>query len=186
MAALSEDAGQVGVGRVLDREMLDQAGRMAVVGVFQGDVGIGVQVCHTGVHVGPGRDEEGIAGLAGVHHHVEVLQTSHVARGVVERQVHVVGEVGEDFPEVLLEDRRHLQVGLQVKHRLDLRAHVGHQLQLVAEVELVATVGHVLIHEAVASGEDDSPEEEHAEYVANCKHYGLAGPGLLPNSILYS
>ena len=83
---------------------------------------------------------ERIALLVGIHDMLVVLQSRHGTLCIVERQIHVVGIVGKDTAEVLLQGmcQANLQLGRQL--RLDFGGHIGHQTQLVVHLQLLAVV----------------------------------------------
>lgn len=67
-----------------------------------------------------------IALLVGIHDVLVVLQASQIAFGVVERQVHVVGEVGEDILQMCRQGIGHAEFGHRGQLCFQLGGHIRH------------------------------------------------------------
>ena len=149
--------------RAVDRSdpvhrMLLQPGGVAVVVADERHGAVVFQVGHGAVLVLTYGQEERIAGLRGVHHLAHVLEPETAAVRVVERQVYVLG-IFDEYPlQILLQQAADLEVGLHRQLGRELRGDVGHELELVIEVEVRAAFRHILVHE-VAAGEGCRPED---------------------------
>ena len=89
------------------------------------------------MHIVAHRQVQLIAGLIGVHDMLVMLQTGRVALRIVEREVDIVGIVGEDIVEVILQGLGQLDVRLRGQLGLQLCGHVRHQRQLIVHLRLL-------------------------------------------------
>ena len=94
---------------------------------------------------------QGIAGLIGVHDMLVVLQTQRVANGIVERQVDIVGKIGEDAGEMGTQRMSQTQLRLSGQLRLYLGGHISHQAQLIVQLVVVTAHRQVVVNDGTRS-----------------------------------
>ena len=83
---------------------------------------------------------EHVALLVGVHDVLVVIQSQRVTLGIIERQVHVVGEVGEDVLQVFTQVGSQRRVCFQAKLGMQLSGEIRHQAQLVVHLIVLGAV----------------------------------------------
>ena len=80
---------------------------------------------------------QGIAGLVGVHEVLVVLNTGIVALRIIERQIYIVGKVGEDIVKMFLQGVGKPEIRLRGQLGRELCRHVSHQPQLIVQLRLL-------------------------------------------------
>ena len=80
---------------------------------------------------------QGIAGLVGVHEVLVVLNTGIVTLRIIERQIYIVGKVGEDIVKMFLQGVGKPEIRLRGQLGRELCRHVSHQPQLIVQLRLL-------------------------------------------------
>ena len=164
-----EDTRTVGVDGVAGH--LLQTGTVTVVIVLQRHQFIVDDVGRGQVHILAHGQVQGVTGLVGIHDMLVVLQTGRVALRVVERQIDIVGEVGEDIAQLGTQRLGDVQVGLRGELRLQLGGHVRHQAQLIVHLRLLDAVAQVLVDHRTTHRRQQGEQQAICLHVSVHQHF---------------
>ena len=131
------------------------------------------------MHILSHRQVQRIAGLISIHDMLIMLQTGRVTLCVVEREVDIVGIVGEDIIEVILQGVGQLDIRFRIQLGPQLSGHVRHERQLIVELRLLRrlhAVAQILIDHRTAWQDDrHGHPADYLQYVEpNILHFLLS------------
>lgn len=94
-----------------------------------------------------------------------VILQGRVAAGIIKQEVDIMGKVGKDLAEMVLQRRGKGNVSLRIQLSLHLSRDIRHQLQLIFNLRGL-TVALVLIDKTTACKKQRSKEDEEQEMTA--------------------
>ena len=100
------------------------------------------------------RQIDGVTHLVGIHLVLLMVQTGEIALDVVEREVQVAGIVGKDRSGIILQGLDEVGIGPAVELLLEFDGQVGHQMQVVVQLQVFTAVAQVVVDDR-AGGEAD-------------------------------